>query len=858
MAAPIQGIGRRIGEPRISAGSNNAFAMLGDSMSRLATLANKALDPVAEKVLAAEAMKDRIELYDEQKDLAPGELPENKGGFNPLSITKWGRMYGDAYSEIDGQVLAAQGNQAMAELALVTSDPRNLGPGSTAYYEAESEAIVRGVTAAATPKAKAAVFKALQEKATQYQTKVATAERTQSLNNAKSMADYAAGEIKLEMIDAAFRGNQETFMATKEALDANILDQASLNLISSGQAQQLLANNDSDAKIYSAVGHYRSLLIESKDQADEWQANLAKSPPEDMTVAEWQQTLKLTSELSAQHEGAIREAQSSQYSQMMYGIDTDIIDNPEQLAHFDLLDTPQLLAGQSAIYKRNQQSAKFKADTTYAYEKINQGQGAMLPTSLVTNLFNGAADKTRELKGEPLNLRDNSQILLGEGNVIPASGTRGVSLGTDVAAFNNQLSTQLSSQSPGAMAEAAEIVNYHNEIKKQPQTIKLSDKDLLIATNITAMMDGGMSGEEAATIVSKVMLDKSDLRTQERAVEFDSTDFQDKLPGLFDEVFGERPDSETNYGAYNKFKLQLRNYYASGSSIEGALKAIKANMYDYGTSEFFPDNRVYRQPPDKLPIAQMGFALKNEHAIETQKFIDRNPQFRWAKESDAIDIGSLTDEQKVLFPLPAVINERGAAQEALTSASEAELSTLFPGVRAASMAINAVTDDTKLPTIMVTDMYGEHESPVFLTSDESLRYNAKGAPTYVMSYRDRFGSIQPLTDTKTGEVVMFQPRDLKEFAPAMYSKEASELARNALQAYSEAPAKAVASERRRDYMLSTMNPWAAGANVLIKTVTGEDAGTRAQGSAERLKALEEDAMKSASDRFKSRNPTGAE
>src|SRR3989304_417277 len=131
MARPLQYRPQQVGETGLRAGTNTVFQQKAENLAGFNSAFQAVTDPIAESILTGEAETRRMEKFEKEKYLTIEEIPQNEGGFNPASLTKWGRMYDKSYNEIDRQLVKFKAEEALTENAMLLSRPENAGPGIT-------------------------------------------------------------------------------------------------------------------------------------------------------------------------------------------------------------------------------------------------------------------------------------------------------------------------------------------------------------------------------------------------------------------------------------------------------------------------------------------------------------------------------------------------------------------------------------------------------------------------------------------------------------------------------------------------------------------------------------------------------
>ena len=93
MARPIPSRQQQIPEAGIRGGTNTAFQMKAQNLMALNEFAQEVTDPIANSIIADEAEADRLAKFELEKDLPIEQIEPVEGGFNPLSLSKWGKAY---------------------------------------------------------------------------------------------------------------------------------------------------------------------------------------------------------------------------------------------------------------------------------------------------------------------------------------------------------------------------------------------------------------------------------------------------------------------------------------------------------------------------------------------------------------------------------------------------------------------------------------------------------------------------------------------------------------------------------------------------------------------------------------------
>jgi len=745
MVREIQPRQQTVGEIGISGGTNTVFQQKASNLAGLNQVVQEVTDPIAEGILSAEAEGKRLAKYEAEKDLPIELIPKEEGGFNPFSLTKWGRMYDKSYNEIDKQLVGYKAQEALTENALNLSRPENQGPGITARYAAESDKIIKAYVDSASPANRNELMMSLTAKAREKEFGIAETEANYNRVQIKSQLEQTTKKLDADLLEAGFHKDDARIAELSSELISNVNSQQNLNLLTAAEADAMKLDISSRAKQAYITGQY--IQAKSEGNEDAFIRDVAENPDRySLTMGEAEGVVTNILKVNALEDKAANEFYTMQGLQFEADYYTGESTTHADLAKYELNDK-QVLKYSAFISKENAKTGKKQRNYNQAIKEISANQGAGVDKALIDGLQDNAVLATQNEIGRVLTLPEQYSVLRGEGP-FPASTIPGLSLGTNVPSFDRRVSGALTSEDPGAMIQGA-LVYQASVSSGNPNTLNLTGQALQSAVMMTSLMNGNVDPIQAAQKVTTAVLKQDEAGTALRLKEFNSTDIQDTLPNAFKKATG--ASSDKNQFVYGDYVNQARVNFAAGLDIDDAIEATSHNFKNITKSEYFVPGAVGPLAPESLP--QIGYEIKNQMALSVQNLINNGASGKgglpveWANPKDAIDLKTINTDELVSTPLSAVSNGEAG---------------LYP--------IGDPVYNTKLPKIKV----GNVVSNVYLMPGARVRYGDNGRPIYQLGYVDDIGALQPITDRRgPNQQATFSPVSADQFAPNYFASDSA-------------------------------------------------------------------------------------
>ena len=757
MARPIPSRQQQIPEAGIRGGTNTAFQMKAQNLMALNEFAQEVTDPIANSIIADEAEADRLAKFELEKDLPIEQIEPVEGGFNPLSLSKWGKAYDRSYNELDKQLIAFKADEALTEAFANLSRPESVGPGITKSYNEEASKIIDAYVQSAAPGNRTDLMVKLTNRARNNEFRLAETEASHNRAQIKSQLDMTVQRLSDELDMAAQQNDVMKIAYIANEFENNIVSQQNLGFISPEEAKHKKEVVASQARKSLIVGQWTD--AEASGKGPEFLADVALHPEKyDITINEAQGAVETILRVKNFQERATADYYTLQGLKVESDLSAGLITNPLELGEYDLTDK-QVLKYEAAINNNNAKLAKQEATVTNARLAIESGQSAGLDKKVISSMTNEAWLATADDLGRPLTLMEKSQSITGSPGARPASGIPGLSLKTNDPGFDRIVNAALTSRDPNAMISAYQVYQDMVITKDQPNTLKLGNDELRVAITMKSLINGGVSPDIAAQRAIESVLDKDEAGMAIRIKEFNKQQPLEKLPGAFRDTFD--VDSDQNQQIFGDFVTQVRVNFAHGMKFDDAVEATKQNMRAYQESKYFVPGRIGQLAPEKnLPI--VGYEFDNQFAATLQNIINNGGTgaggvpIEWANPEDAIDLATLQPENLIEEPLPAV--SYGSKNLFGNEVGKPE-SNLFGNKNLTSVS------RTRLPEIKI----GDHVSPVYLIAGDRVRYGDNGRPLYQLGYKDQVGNLEPLTDGRgPNSAATFSPVDITKFAPKYY------------------------------------------------------------------------------------------
>lgn len=754
---PLEPRRQSINESGYRAGTNTANQIKAENLKGFNEAFQEITDPIAAGMLASEAQADRMAKFEIEQNLPIEQIPEAEGGFNPLSLTKWGRAYDASYNEIDKQLISFKAQQALNASALELGRPENQGPGITASYGEQSRQIIDAYVNNASPANRNELMLSLSQKAATNEFALAETESEYNRIQLTSQLNEARKSQEEELYDAARMDDEVRIIKATKSLQDLTYSEMNQNIISKAEGEARLQDIASKGRESLVVGKY--IRSEYEGKGAEFLATLVSDPmAHNLTLAESEGAAKQIMQLRNFQETAKADARANSYAQISFGIDNGTITTEEQIMNAPYIDLPQKL---SEITRMNRLQAKHDGDSKKrldALSNIMSGHQGLVTPETKGTLFDDSLTRNKEIFGDDLTLDKIGNSILGIGDSYPVTGVLGLSLGSNVAAFDRLMTTSLTSGDPEQMSRAAVTYNWMVNTHKQPNTVNIEGEAKLVAINTSSLMSMGMNPERAAEIAKTNILDVDDTRRDERFNTFKTSKITNRLEAAYTETFGVAP-SNTD-GSYTHFTNIMRSYYGKSGDFDLAKQAAANDMRNVGSSEYFLPGRVLPYVPEKeLYITQIGHVFENQKAWAVQGAINANMEQRksegknsrsdkieWADPLHTIDLTNKTPEQMVMIPF-LTKNVKGA-----------------PGID---------KDIPVKPRIKITPFKGEpYESDIYLDVSTRTALGGQSRPIYDLMYLDPLGHPQYLSAAKyqaTGGAT-FSPADLKDWSPEIFEE----------------------------------------------------------------------------------------
>jgi hypothetical protein len=753
MPKPINYRPEQVPEFGLRGGSNTVFQQKAQNLAGLNSVAQELTDPIAEGILGAEAQEDRLQKFELEKNLPIEEIPPAEGGFNPFSLTKWGRTYDKSYNEIDKQLISFKAQEALKENSNMLGRPENQGPGITASYRQNADQIIKAYVDAAEPANRNDLMIELTTAARNDEFSLAEKEAARGRANVASQLDVAGKRLNAQIIEAGQANDQLKVAYLANEKEKLITSAQNLNFITPAEAQYQKEKIGSEGRQALTVGTWAD--YESRGQGDKFLSDIVTNPQNyNLTVSEAHgvaKTILATKSIQAQ-------ASADHHAMEGLRLERDMRENwvtsPLDFQDYDLTNK-QVLQYEAALEKQEATTAKTQAKYFQARTDIENNQSARIDKKTVGEMFTQAVKATEEATGQPANFMQMADAITGGENAVPASGVRGLSLKTNVAEFDKLVSASLTSGDPIAMVQGA--LTYQDMVitQQQPNTLKLTDEAERAAIVMNSLIRGGVSPELAAKKVNDTILNADEPYIAMRTKEFNRKTTLDRLPSAFKSSFG--ANSDKNQQVYGLFVTQVKTNYAQGLDFNDAVDLTARNMRGFKESKYFPPGQVGNMPPEEA-IPTVKYETDNELVVALQNIIDNGGKgaggapIGWANESDAIDMSTFNPEEWVDRPLPAV----SQANNVLNDKVQNDVETNIFGAYA-----------TKLPEIKV----GNHISKVYLISGPRVLYGDNGRPIYDLGYIDKSGFLQPISDSRgPNQAATFSPVPLDAYAPKFLEK----------------------------------------------------------------------------------------
>lgn len=779
MVKPLEHRPQSLGEFDIRTGTNTVFAQSGKNIAALGEIGQQLTDPIAERLITADATADRMAKYEAEKDLPIDLIPEGEGSF---SLTKWGKTYDASYNKLDEQIVKSQAKRALQTELLNYTDPARQGPGITRSFEDSASKIIDAYAQSATPTNRAKITRELADDAASYRFQLAKAEQQYNFNQAKSALTESAKVTGEELTQALLTNDLVAADKLAKDLRSTITSSANMGLITQPEAMTMLRDLDKEVKTKAQVGEF--LIAQEDGRGPQYIADFVTNPPENFTVAETFDSVKQMVAFQTARNQATQEAESLKVSHATNLIKSGEVTSIDEIDHLNLPLDMQLKLESTLIETRKQAGKKALAQKE-VQTRIANGTIAAATSDQINSVYTTAYNDTANNLGRYPTLQEQTLSLLGEGpeGIVPASGLPGTPLGTDVPKFNSIISSALTSGDLASGTSAYQAWDYAVSVKDSPNAIKLEGDALRIATEAKVLANA-LPPQQAYEAAYRRIMKKDDLEFQTRAE--DARKLTAEKDAAYKQIFGvARTDSGS--GSSTVFDALFDSNYAAGNSIEASAISTGNQMRGWGPSKYFAEGTVQELPPEKaVPEAQYAYTMDNQIATTMQVIIDENkmirmreyeeyghaitPKMEWASSSDEIDLASLSDEDRVLRPLPPVA----------AMGFDGPIAEVFGAL------------PTRKPRIRIDNGVNIWESDVSLESGPDVARGTRERPTYSLVISNAYGGkdyIPTPKDYNPAETATLTPIPLKEWAPAIYTTDERNLVRSQVEAVLRQPAR---------------------------------------------------------------------
>lgn len=714
MAKELQPIARSLTTPQQTVSAGNAFESMGQAAGQLSTLVSSKLTAVAVEQAAQQGALDATK----------GELPEHLA----LPFTAATKAYNDAGARVEADRMVTSAHAQASEALVNATNPATFNRNTPAQFQATMEGIVQGTLENARPETRAQVSQSMLSLSKQASLKML--EHSIDFDNKKTLADFKAdtSNIETQLKNAYVVGDAGQIKALTARYEDTIANYSELNAQIKAGTPVLKQQFQQQQEVNKQLGGYAQALTEGN--GSQFLADYMQNK-QGLPFDTWQQAGKELLQVNALDKKLTQDIHAEANGMVEQGIENETIRTRDEINDTENLTPLQRINNITRLEKKQREDAKKQSSIFQAQSFIQNGRSAFVPDSTKKEMFFSSVNALEQAKGAPASLADMSQSILGK-NAYPSSGLPGTSMGTNVPAFDNAMSQNLTSGDPALMAEASMIYNNMVSVEQQPNTINLSGKPLAVAVKTSELIQSRMDSLLAADLTKRIVLDTDQPEVQQRIERFNTIARTDKftgkskLDGKFKDAFGSKPSGFQTDAAFKVFKDTYMANYINSDSEEAAFEATKYEMKNWGTSKFFTKGQVAQPVPEKeVPIASIGNAFSNQLKTRLQGIINNNPSIEWANpKAQTIDPSTLTDESK---------------------------------------SFGRVGGSEDLPEIKING----HVSKVALEPGSDSRFGDRVTYNYV--YHDKFGNKQVLPDATQGPqgVAKFSPISLGKWAPSV-------------------------------------------------------------------------------------------
>lgn len=742
MARDINPIERSILTPTQTVSAGNAFERLGDASSGLSQLISNKANEIAISQSAIQGEKDATS-GDAPKSLAP-------------PLTKATQAYNNAVSDTEARHLVVSAREQIREAYANATNPANFTAETPAVFKAQLEGIVEGTLEHSRDTNRGKLQASLEQLAGD--ASIDMLKHSIDFDNkqtVKTMTDEV-DRMTRERRDAVISGDVDQVKILDDALSLTLEDYGNQNAAIKRMIPDIKNKLDQNAEVDKALGDYAQAATDK--QQSQYLSDLAHNK-DNLSFDTWQRVTKEVMALDATEKKLGFEARAESNAQVNNAIQNGTIETVGDIMLFPNLSVTDQLQAMNKLEAHQQQVAKSNYSLVDAQKNIIQGTPALNTNKQKNDMFANARQQFEQATGRPMSLLDMWNSIEGT-SPFAASGIPGVSMGADVPQFNDQISAQLTSNDPAQVAEAAQIFNNANNVKKTPNMIDIKGDALAIASHFNSLNLGSIDQNNLAQRVSDATLNAKDPEIQVRSQKFNKelAAKPKDMAKLFKQTFDENYVPGVSDQAMGVFRETFREQFLSSGSKDAALAATKYEMRAWGTSKYFEKGMVAQLVPEKeLTIANIGHAFDNQLRINTQLYINRYKEaveannklpenkrnqnlfkIEWISPSEQdINLQNLTDNDRVFSKL-------GESKERTELSSVAQAK----------------------PRVKING----HPTEIFLMPTPESRLGER--VQFALYYYDKFGMTQPLPDdTSATGVAMFSPLGLEAWAPSVLEEQ---------------------------------------------------------------------------------------
>lgn len=728
MAIEQSPMSRQISLPTQNVSTGNGLSQLSNATQAIGQLVTERINEVAIGKAAIQGASDVQE----------GRQPEKLA----LPFTKATKAYNDAVSNTEARRMVQSAEQLINESLTNSKNPATFNRGTPAQFHSQLEGIKSGILENARDENREQIREALDR---------LTAHA--SLNMLQHSIEFDNRQTKFDMQkdisglldvrrNAVIAGDAERVAGIDAALEQSIGDYSTMNAEIARIAPYLKEDIAKHKAIDSVLAGYSDAL--HNKTTEKYLYNLAENK-ENLPFDVWQEAVKAVVSLDQTESRLKNDVNGEQWAQADAGIDNGSIQSLADIDNYQALTSVQKIKLNHKLELK--QAAQFKqgAQLITAQQNILSDRPTWNSADTKNKMFKSQVEAKQQQTGQPVTLQDMGQIVLGQSE-FPASGIPGVSMGTNVPAFDSILQGKLTSGNPTDTAQAALTFQYMVDTKGQPGSVNLTGDALTVATLFGELYQGGTTPEEASELAINAVLNAKEPEIAQRIERFNKTlahvnpsTGQNALTDKFKDAFGSKPQAFVSDQGFKLFTDIYRAHYISSNSEEGAFKATKYAMQKWGTSKYFDKGYVGQPVPEKeVPIASIANAFPNQIVSNVQGYINRTNAAREAHPDLGIPVIEWADPKQTI------------------TGNESENDKVFKKMTLGN-----------LPRIKING----HETDVVLIPSATSRLG--GGVSYLLGVYDQFNNLNPLKDVTNGvdQVARFAPKDLSLWAPEVATQQ---------------------------------------------------------------------------------------